>query len=105
MQDTKCPVTGDSCAAISKIASLERALDEEKADHVRAHSGIYGRLNELEKGLATVNAYYSSITTQLATISRDVNDIKSQPSKRWETIIAAILTGVVGFVLAKLQLS
>lgn len=104
MQDTKCPVTGESCAAISKIASLERVIDEEKAAHTRAHSGIYTRLTDLEKGLATVSAYYSSITAQLNSISRDVSELKSQPSKRWETIITAIITGVVGFVLAKIQL-
>lgn len=104
MKDIQCPVTGTPCATTSRVAALERALEEEKADHVRAHGNIYGRLQDLEKGLATVNAYYSSITTQLASISRDVNELKEQPSKRWETAIAAIITGVVGFLLAKLQL-
>ena len=104
MKDIQCPVTGTPCATTSRVAALERALEEEKTDHIRAHSGIYGRLQDLEKGLATVNAYYSSITTQLSSISRDVNDLKLQPSKRWETAIAAVITGVVGFLLAKLQL-
>ena len=34
----------------------------------------------------------------------DVDEIKSKPSKRWDTIIAAIITGVMGFLFAKFGL-
>ena len=34
----------------------------------------------------------------------DVDEIKAKPAKRWDTIIAAIITGVVGFLLARFGL-
>ena len=34
-------------------------------------------------------------------VKSDVDEIKAKPSKRWESIIAALITGVVGFLLAK----
>lgn len=34
----------------------------------------------------------------------DVDEIKSKPAKRWDAIIAALIAGVVGFVLAKFGL-
>lgn len=37
-------------------------------------------------------------------VKNDVDEIKAKPTKRWETIIAALITGVVGFLLAKFGL-
>lgn len=51
--------------------------------------------------MATVSTQYSNISDRLATISADLNAIKKRPSKRWKTVIAAIITGVVGFLLAR----
>ena len=45
---------------------------------------------------------YSQIIAQLATMSADINALKEKPNKRWETVITAIITGVVGFLLARL---
>lgn len=35
-------------------------------------------------------------------VKGDVDEIKSKPAKRWDAIIAALIAGVVGFVLARL---
>ena len=37
-------------------------------------------------------------------VKSDVDEIKAKPTKRWETIIAALITGIVGFLLAKFGL-
>lgn len=37
-------------------------------------------------------------------VKSDVDEIKAKPTKRWETIVAALITGVVGFLLAKFGL-
>ena len=37
-------------------------------------------------------------------VKADVDEIKAKPSKRWETIVAALLTGLIGFLLAKFGL-
>ena len=37
-------------------------------------------------------------------VKQDVDEIKSKPAKRWDAIIAALIAGIVGFVLAKFGL-
>lgn len=102
MPDKDCPVNGVSCVSIIRVEALEHAMEAEKeARSPRAHEKIYDRLGELERGMATVTTQYSSICDRLASSSADLNAIKDRPGKRWETIIAAVITGVVGFLLAR----
>ncbi|CUP95505.1 Uncharacterised protein [Flavonifractor plautii] len=35
-------------------------------------------------------------------MSADLNALKEKPSKRWEAVVAAIITGVVGYLLAQI---
>ena len=101
MPDRDCPVNGVNCVSITRVEALERALETEKESRSRAHEKIFDRLGDLERGMATVSTQYSNISDRLATISADLNAIKERPGKRWETVIAAIITGVVGFLLAR----
>ena len=101
MPDNDCPINGINCVSITRVEALERALESEKEARSRAHEKIYDRLGELERGMATVTTQYTNIASQLATISADLNAIKEKPSKRWEAVVAALLTGVVGYLLAR----
>ena len=84
------------------IKALERTLEDEKKERSRSHEKIYNRLGALERGMTAVTTQYSQIIAQLATMSADINALKEKPNKRWETVITAIITGVVGFLLARL---
>lgn len=55
--------------------------------------------------MATVTTQYSNIADRLAAISADLNSIKEHPGKRWEAVVAALITGLVGFLLAQLGAS
>lgn len=101
MPENDCPINGINCVSITRVEALERALESEKESRSRAHEKIFDRLGELERGMATVTTQYSNIADRLATISADLNAIKERPGKRWEAVIAAIITGAVGFLLAK----
>jgi len=46
----------------------------------------------------------SSTEKKVDSVKSDVDEIKAKPAKRWDTIIAAIITGVVGFLLARFGL-
>ena len=35
-------------------------------------------------------------------VKSDVDEIKQKPAKRWDAIVAAIISAIVGFALAKL---
>lgn len=104
MQGNDCPINGVSCVSIARVEALERAIADEKESRSRAHEKIYDRLGELERGMATVTTQYGNIIDRLASMSADLNMLKDKPSKRWETIVTAIITGVVGFLLARFGL-
>lgn len=101
MAENDCPINGINCVSISRVEALERSMELEKESRSRAHEKIYERLGELERGMATVTTQYSSIVDRLSAISSDLSALKDKPSKRWETIITAIITGAVGFLLAR----
>ena len=42
-----------------------------------------------------------STEKKVGEVKADVDEIKSKPAKRWDAIIIAIISAVVGFVLAK----
>lgn len=46
----------------------------------------------------------SSTEKKVDSVKSDVDEIKAKPAKRWDTIIAAVITGIVGFLLAKFGL-
>ena len=102
MADNDCPINGVSCVSLPRVEALERALELEKESRSRSNEKIYDRLGELERGMATVTTQYTNIASQLSTISADLNAIKERPGKRWESVVAALLSGAVGFLLAQM---
>lgn len=86
-----------------RVEALERQAQAEKAERSRAHEKIYDRLGELERGMTAVTTQYSQIITQLANLAADLNTLKERPSRRWDTAMAALITGVVGYLLASLN--
>jgi len=67
------------------------------------------RISILETGQAQINELVSSVkvlAVNMDTMSKELAkqgdrlaEIEGKPAKRWETIIACILTGIVGFLL------
>ena len=67
------------------------------------------RLSILETGQAQINELVASVkvlAVNMETMSKELQkqgdrlaEIEGKPAKRWETIIACILTGIVGFLL------
>ena len=67
------------------------------------------RITILETGQAQINELVSSVkvlAVNMDTMSKELqkqgeklNEIESRPAKRWETVVACILTGIVGFLL------
>ena len=104
MGERECSITVGTCSAAARVETLERQLQTEKAERSRAHEKIYDRLGELERGMTAVTTQYSQIISQLASMSADLNTLKERPSRRWESVVAALITGVVGYLLPPLGL-
>ena len=102
--NNECPINGINCVSIARVEALERSLEAEKEARSRAHEKIYERLNDLEMGMATVRTQYTEIDRRLTAISADLAIIKDRPTKRWDSAVTAVITGiisiVVGFLLA-----
>lgn len=60
-------------------------------------------LRELTKAVAVTNSNVESLHEQFNELHRDVRDLKKIPASRWEKVIAAIITGVVGVVIGAIM--
>ena len=67
------------------------------------------RISILETGLAQINDLATSVkvlavnmetmASELKKQGEKLTEIEGKPAKRWETIVIALLTGIVGFAL------
>ena len=72
-------------------------------------SDIVRRLDNMEELTASIHDMAISITKltdntesmkeHVARISADVDELKTKPAKRWESVVAALIAGVVGAII------
>ena len=68
--------------------------------------GLARRMDNLEKLTESVNKLAISVErltsqqatteTQITALTGDVNELKDKPVKRWDTVIAAIISALIG---------
>jgi predicted nuclease with TOPRIM domain len=56
-------------------------------------------LRELTKAVAVTNSNVESLHEQFAELHQDVRDLKEIPASRWEKVVVAVITGVVGVLI------
>lgn len=56
-------------------------------------------LRELTKAVAVTNNNVEQLTDKVGELHLDVKEIKEKPANRWDKIITAIITGVVGALI------
>ena len=89
---------------------VTKAVHEEFAKRIDEENDRQNhRISILETGQAQINELVSSVkvlAVNMDTRSKELSkqgdrlaEIEGKPAKRWETIIACILTGIVGFLL------
>lgn len=89
---------------------VTKAVHEEFAKRIDEENDRQNhRISILETGQAQINELVSSVkvlAVNMDTMSKELSkqgdrlaEIEGKPAKRWETIIACILTGIVGFLL------
>lgn len=110
MQQEKCILAQEhDCLGRIKARELEKDMNELHKQNSATHERIYERLNELEKQEGIQNVQYENILEKLDQLSGDVNELKTKPAKRWESILEKVIglfaAGLVGYVLAQIGLS
>lgn len=94
----------NDCPVLSRVEALEEA----NKNHSRTHEGIYDRLRALETENAVQNAHWKNVDSKLDDLTAMVRDLTGKAGKRWEkaveTVLVAIVTGVVCFLLGRVGL-
>lgn len=72
--------------------------------------GLARRMDNLEKLTESVNklaisverltAQQASTDTEIETLTGKVNDLEAKPAKRWETVVASVISALVGAGIA-----
>lgn len=82
-----------------------KAVELEQRTKSNSHrlDRMQARQDDLDKLVQSVTALASEqehIKEDVTEIKADVKSLTERPAKRWDAVIAAIITGVVSFVLA-----
>lgn len=89
---------------------VTKAVHEEFARRIdEENSRQNHRLSNLETGQAQISELVASVkvlAVNMETMSEELKkqgarlaDIESKPAKRWDTVVACIMTGIIGFLL------
>ena len=89
---------------------VTKAVHEEFAKRIDEENTRQNhRISILETGQAQINELVSSVkvlAVNMETMSKELSkqgerlaEIEGKPAKRWDTVVACIITGVLGFVL------
>ena len=100
----RCTDNPRDCPLLPRVDALEEA----NRQHSRTHEGMYDRIRVLETENAVQNAHWKNVDSKLDDLTAMVRDLTGKAGKRWdkavETVLAAILTGVVCFLLGRVGL-
>lgn len=89
----------ENCPVAEKVNRLEEQLDEYQAQNGDSHREIYGRLNALESTSAVQGTRFDFIIEKLDNLTKSVEEINQKPAKRWEAVIAAVISALVSGVV------
>ena len=76
------------------------ALEEDSRRNQQTHKEFFARFEKMSTEYARIDAQYANILTTLAKLETAIEELKGKPAKRWDSVIGAVITGVVGFVIA-----
>lgn len=97
-----------NCVLAARVDRLEEDMKSEKKKKKKTHSEIYDRLRKVESDQAVSRTKLDTITDKLDSLDGKMDTLLSKPGKRWEAVVAAVISAVVGglivFVMTKIGL-
>lgn len=97
-----------NCVLAARVDRLEEDMKSEKENRQKTRSEIYDRLRKVESDQAVSRTKLDTITDKLDSLDGKMDTLLSKPGKRWEAVIAAVISAVVGglivFVMTKIGL-
>ena len=77
-----------------------QALEEDSRRNQETHKEFYARFEDMGREYTRIDTQYANILTTMGRMEAAIADLTGRPSKRWDSVVAAVITGVVGFVVA-----
>lgn len=97
-----------NCVLAARVDRLEEDMKSAKENRQKTHSEIYDRLRKVESDQAVSRTKLDTITDKLDSLDGKMDTLLSKPGKRWEAVVAAVISAVVGglivFVMTKIGL-
>jgi len=98
-----CPRHEDT---IRRVSSLERHQEEQTRENAKIWRAVNVIREEkatdstILRGLVTsVDAFSDQLVDGLLELRGEIQDLKLQPAKRWEMIVASIVSAVVSMII------
>ena len=92
-------------AAAARLETRIEALERWQDDSKKFHNNFYDWQREQLVRDAKIDGQLENINASLAKLLTWQDTQQAKPAKAWQTVLTAILTGVVGFLLAKFGMS
>ena len=90
------------CIGLAKAEMLEKQMDEYRRQAHSTYIEMFERIRKLEDDRTEIKTQYGHIMELLGGMKADISALKEKPARRWESIVTAVITGVVGVVLGLL---
>ena len=105
MPDHKCIIDPErDCigkAAAAKLEARIESLERWQVDSKKFHNDFYDWQREQIQRDTRVDGKLENINNSLTKLLTWQETQQARPAKAWQTVLTAVLTGVVGFLLAK----
>lgn len=79
-----------------------KRLEDDSERNSAQHREFYNAFKELEKQNTRTEERYNTILTALAETKTAIEELKGKPAKRWDALVAAIISAVVGIAVGLL---
>ncbi len=97
-----------NCVLAARVDRLEEDIRSEKESRQKAHKEFYERIRDLESNQAVSKEKLETIENKIDGLDGKMDTLLSKPGKRWEAVVAAVISAVVGglivFVMTKIGL-
>lgn len=85
----------------AEIKSLKRRVEVLEEEYV----ALSNEVNAIDKTQSVVTSKLNTVIETLGKLQQAIDDLKDRPSKRWETIVSALIgaavTAFIAFILGR----
>ncbi len=82
-----------------RLGVLEEKLEKMDNQNQKTHKEFFDRFEQMGKEYTRIDTQYANILATLAKVEVSIEELKSRPAKRWEAVVAAIISGAVAFLV------